>query len=154
MIKNSLFTTSIMPICLKVKNASKTVSMNPHTTLRKRCIPIMIKYVKETKELTKSEINSVRNQIQKIGLPTFTTTNGVYIVTTEIKLIMVYGKVCTALSDIPSSSTCNICKATPSKMNDLERVKQKTEIVSNFEIGLSTLHAWIRFMEWGLHITI
>ena len=38
-------------------------------------------------------------------------------------------------------------------MNDLQHVKQKTEIVSNFEFGLSTLHAWIRFIEYVLLIS-
>ena len=74
-------------------------------------------------------------------------------VTTEMKLTMVDGKDCAALSGTPSSSTCYICRARPSEMNDLERVKQKTEIVSNFEFGLSTLHACIRSMECILHIT-
>lgn len=37
-------------------------------------------------------------------------------------------------------------------MNNLDQVRQKHEIVANFQFGLSTLHAWIRFMECLLHI--
>ena len=79
-----LFAASMVPMYLKVKNTSETVWMNPHTSSPKRCIPIMIKYAKETKELMKSEINSIKTQIQKLRPTTITTTNGVYIVTTEI----------------------------------------------------------------------
>lgn len=56
------------------------------------------------------------------------------------------------LSDTPSSASCYICGAKPSEMNNLEHVKQKKDNTSNFEFGLSTLHAWIRFMECILHI--
>ena len=123
-----------MPICLKVRNTSETVWMNPHTSSPKHCIPTIIKYAKETKELT------------------IITTNGVYIVTTEIKLTIVDGKVCTALSDSLLSSICYICKATPTEINNLESVKQKKKIVSNFEIGFSTLHVWIKFIKRILYI--
>jgi len=34
----------------------------------------------------------------------------------------------------------------------LDHVRQKNEIVAYFQFDLSTLHAWIRFMECLLHI--
>ena len=83
----------------------------------------MIKYAKETEGLTKSEINSIKSEIQKLRPTTITVTYGVYIVTTEMKSTMVDGKVCTALSDTLSSSTCYSYRMTPQKMNDLERIK-------------------------------
>ena len=59
----------------------------------------MIKCAKETKKLKKSEINSIKSQIQKLKPPGITTTNGVYIVSKKMKLTIVKEKVCSALSD-------------------------------------------------------
>lgn len=65
---------------------------------------------------------------------------------------MVDGKVCYALTDTPSSSTCYIWRAKPSQINNLECVKERLENKNNFDFGLSTLHARIRFMKCILHI--
>lgn len=74
--------------------------------------------------------------------PTKVTTSDVtFIVNVDMKLTMVDGKVCQTLTDTPSSASCYICGAKPNEMNTLERVKQKRENTSQFEFGLSTLHA-------------
>ena len=76
-------------------------------------MPIMIVYAMETKQFTKSEIHSIKSQIQKLRPTKITTTNSVYMVSLEMKLTMVDGKIYTTHSDTPSSSTCYICRATP-----------------------------------------
>ena len=65
---------------------------------------------------------------------------------------MVNGKVCQALTETPSSQSCYICGAKPSMMNKLEEVKLLPVKIENYSFALSTLHAWIRFMESILHI--
>lgn len=45
-----------------------------------------------------------------------------------------------------------ICKATSKDFNNLKLMKEKQSINSNLELGLSTLHAWIRFFEYFLHV--
>lgn len=62
------------------------------------------------------------------------------------------GKVCQIITNTASSSTCVICDAKPREMNDLQKVSQKKCKPENYSYGLSTLHAWIRFMEVILHI--
>jgi len=37
-------------------------------------------------------------------------------------------------------------------MNNFNKLSEKVEVVENFKYGLSSLHAWIRFMECILHI--
>lgn len=66
---------------------------------------------------------------------------------------MVDGKVCQALTDTPSAATCYICGAKPSVMNNLNKVKERVENIEHFEFGLSTLHAWIRFLDCVLHVS-
>lgn len=68
-------------------------------------------------------------------------------------LTMVDGKVCQALTGTSSAALCVICGAKPSEMKNFTKLNDKQEIIQNFEYGLSTLHAWIRFMECILHIS-
>lgn len=66
---------------------------------------------------------------------------------------MIDGKVCNVLTNQKSSTSCNICGATPKQMNDLKKIKQLKCNEDNYKFGLSTLHCWIRFMECILHIS-
>lgn len=66
---------------------------------------------------------------------------------------MIDGKICNAATSTTSAQTCYICKATPTEMNQLERVIGKEVNPDTFRFGLSTLHAWIRFFECIIHIS-
>ena len=70
----------------------------------------------------------------------------------DSKMSMVDGKVCQALTKTPSSQSYYICDAKASMMNKLEEVKLLPVKIENYSFGLSTLHAWIRFMKCILHI--
>lgn len=59
---------------------------------------------------------------------------------------MINGKVCQTLTFTPSSN-CVICGVKPSKINKLNA--KKIEKVKNFQLGMSTLHAWLH----GVHFT-
>lgn len=66
---------------------------------------------------------------------------------------MVDGKVCSSLTETKSSARCYICKAKPTQMNNIDAVKKLKVDEKSFNFGLSTLHAWIRFMEFLLKIS-
>jgi len=148
----TVFTVSMVPLSLKEHSKSTIVWNNPHPASPKRCIPIFFIFAKETKDRTKQEIQLIKDQIEKLQPTKLTVSDITFVVHAKMHLTMVDGKVCQALSDTPSSATCYICGAKPSEMNYLERVKEKRDNTSHFEFGLSTLHAWIRFMECILHI--
>lgn len=65
---------------------------------------------------------------------------------------MIDGKTCNVLTGQKSSNSCNVCKANPSKMNNLSFVRSLPCDKDSYKFGLSTLHCWIRFMECLLHI--
>ena len=69
----------------------------------------------------------------------------------RVVLTMIDGKVCQALTNTPFASTCVVSRATPIQMNDLEAV-QGHEREEVFKFGVSTMHAWISFMDYVLHI--
>ena len=68
-----------------------------------------------------------------------------------LELTMIDGKVATALSDVTESTlSCPVCGAKPK----LSRVlAQDSETTEGLKYGLSTLHCWIRCMEWCLHVS-
>lgn len=146
----SIFMVSMVPICLK--SESSVLWNNPHPASPRYCRPIEFEYAKESSDKTRAKVRSLQDEIDHLE-PTSITINGVNcLVYHKMLLTMVDGKVCQTLSNTASASTCYICGANPSQMNNLDQVRQKHEIVANFQFGLPTLHAWIRFMECLLHI--
>src|SRR5436190_15999152 len=116
---------------------------NPHPASPRYCRPILFEYVKEPPDKTRAEVRALKDEIDHLE-PTSIVINGINcLVYHKMLLTMVDGKVCQALSNTMSSATCYICGANSSQMNNLDEVKQRNEIVANFQFGLSTLHAWI-----------
>lgn len=70
----------------------------------------------------------------------------------SLLLTMIDGKASSILCDT-SSQRCDLCKATPKEMNNLAKLKNKNIDTELYKYGLSTLHAWIRFMECILRIS-
>jgi hypothetical protein len=112
----------------------------------------MFEYSKETTEKTKAEVAIVKSQIKLLQPTTVKAFGKDITVVHRLMRTMIDGKVCQALTDTPSSSTCVVCKLTPKQMNDLQDVANRQERGEVFSFGLSTLHAWIRFMDCILHI--
>lgn len=148
---NSIFMVSLVPLQLQNEN-NYILWKNPHPSSPKYCRPIKFEYTKETKDKIINEVDRVKEQIAKLNPTKFYKGTKVLCISHVLHLTMVDGKVCQALSKTPSSSSCYICGAKPSEMNSLDTVRQKEENKFTFEFGLSTLHAWIRFMECILHI--
>ena len=66
---------------------------------------------------------------------------------------MVDEKVCNILTETKSSQSYNLCGATPKIMNSIDELLLRPIKEEALEFGLSTLHAYIRFMEWLLHVS-
>ncbi|CAH2000475.1 unnamed protein product [Acanthoscelides obtectus] len=69
----------------------------------------------------------------------------------DMMLTMLDGSVGNVLSETNSTMKCIICGATPKDMNTLAGINRPPN-VDNYRFGLSTLHCWIRFFEYLLHI--
>ncbi|XP_067212240.1 uncharacterized protein [Linepithema humile] len=66
---------------------------------------------------------------------------------------MIDGKVAQAVTNTASSSNCVICEAKPSEMNNISRLLNRPLNEKALKLGMSTLHARIRFMEYILHLS-
>jgi hypothetical protein len=51
-----------------------------------------------------------------------------------------------------SSQTCYNFGCKPKQFNDIDNVINRPSTTDNYTFGLSTLHAWIRFFEYFLHL--
>lgn len=66
---------------------------------------------------------------------------------------MIDGKICSTLAESSSTMRCYICGASPTEMNKFDIVVQKQIESDHYKFGMSSLHAWIRSMEYILHIS-
>ena len=108
------------------------------------------RFVKETKEVVEAERDFL---LSTEILPTV-LENGA-IISHDSKITMIDGKVHTILSDKTNSfMCCSICGLTPTLMSNLEVVKRHAQALddSDVERGVSTLHCWIRALEYTLHL--
>lgn len=53
-----------------------------------------------------------------------------------------------------STQACNMCGVTTKDVNNINKVLQRNIDITVSDYGLSTLHAYIRFFEWFLHVAI
>lgn len=117
------------------------------------CRPILLEFQKETKDYTLQVNREINEEIEALRPTVINNDNHSVEITHQLFCTMVDGKICNYLSNNPSSMTCYICKAKPTQMNDLGRIYERPKDIEFYKFGLSTLHAWIRFMECVFHIS-
>lgn len=151
---DSIFMISLVPLTLEFNSISgrKIIWNNPNCGSTRYCRLISFEYAKETAEKTREEVERVSSEIDSLVPSVVEIPEQKLEINHNLHLTMVDGKVCQALTNTQSSSTCTICGANPSEMNKLNEIAKRTENSDNFEYGLSTLHAWIRLMECIIHI--
>ena len=104
-------------------------------------------FEKETSELVSREVEAAKKQISEIKPTKFEFFQMYH----KFYMTMIDGKVFSVIAE-SSSQKCGICGTTPTMMNDLNAVKNRSCNTNMFEYGLSTPHAWIRCFECILHI--
>lgn len=143
----SNFMISLVPLRLVSKGVTIWENERPSST--SFCRPILFKFIKETKENVQREMAEIEAEIE--ALTPSTITDGIS-VKHQLLLTMIDGKIHSIISDT-AASVCDICKASPKEMNNLELVKDKHANEDMYKYSLSILHAWIRSMECLLHIS-
>lgn len=131
-----------------------TVWLNPSPQSYRFCRPLRIQYRKETSELVLQEKANVENEIKSLSPATTSTSDKKNIsATTNFVLCLIDGKIVNIISHTNSSLKCPICKQPASKFNNLQ-IMLKTPIMDkeNLMHGISPLHAWIRVLEFLLHL--
>lgn len=147
----SLVVTSMVPI--RATSNGKFLFQNPRPSSTRYCRPSHLQYAKETTELTLKEKRNIDKQIEELQ-PTIIHYEGRTLhIRHELLMTMVDGKVCNACTNTKSAQRCYICSATPAEFNNIEKMLLRPVNEETFQFGLSTLHAYIRFFEYFLHIS-
>lgn len=151
---SNILTTSIVPLQLQVNHEKnkKILWQNPRTSSTRFCRPVRIQFIKETSEVIKAEFVHIENQIDQLSTMKINLNNNEYVIHHKLLRTMVDGKVCNSLMST-SSQKCYICHAGPAQFNNLDNIKTLPINSDALNLGLSTLHAYIRFFECLIHIS-
>ena len=157
----SLFITCLVPLelyCFK-DDKKQVVWRNPKPSSTSYCRPLRFKYRKESKEVVLAEYESIMASIKNITLSIVSVlledgTMKEVELQHIVNLTRIDGKIQTIISTATNSyQFCSVCGASPIEMNNLSLVVQKKTLEGNIRHGVSTLDAWIRFLECMLHIS-
>lgn len=149
----NIFLTTLVPLRLNNKiNNSLVYWKNETPSSTRYCRPVQFQFMKETTDVSKNEISRMESEIANLNQTTISMNNRIFRVTHELHLTMIDGKIAQTITDTSSNAVCYICKAKPTEMNKLEHLKTKEVNTDAFKVGLSPLHARLKFMECILHI--
>lgn len=150
---SNLFMTSIVPLKITlVANQDEEIWVNPRPSSTRYCRPIRFQFLKETAELIRSEKERVQNEINNLRPTILQHDNSTITVRHVLHFTMLDGKVAQHVTNTTASSNCFVCGARPSEMNDISKLEVKFRKEEAIQLGISPLHARIKFMEYILHL--
>lgn len=147
----SIFLTTLVPIVLR--DDQQTYWQNLKTSSTTLCRPIRLSFRRETEAYTREMETEINEEIDDLQ-PTIVNVEGGSIeIDHKLYCTMIDGKICNHLTNTSSSEVCFICQASPKQMNKLDLIYKRPKCTEFYKYGLSTLHAWLRFMECVLNIS-
>lgn len=147
--KNILM-ASMVPLSLSTSNESYWQNNTPSST--RLCRPISFEFTKETKEKVLDLVNTMSANIDKLNNTTVLSHGKQVTVKHNLVFTMLDGKTAQTVTNTSSGAVCYICKAKPTDMNNLEKISQREINNESCKLGISSLHARIKFMECILHL--
>lgn len=151
---HSIFATTIIPLRITPSDA-KDIALwdNPTPQSVRYCRPLRLQFIKETKEAILEEKRWGEDQISRLPTFSFKLSNGFTVnFKCEFYLTVIDGKILNIIESQPSQQTCAICGATPSQFWDIDGILERPLKQSALKHGISPLHAWIRVLEFLLHL--
>lgn len=153
----SCFVAALVPLQITSLGdgpVAKSIWANPRPNSFFWCRPIRFKYTKETKEVVTQERDYVKGQFDGIVNSVVVVDGKELRVKYNACMTMVDGKVANTIAECPSGMRCNMCSLTSRQFNNLEVVNRARDNIREdvLDLGLSPLHAWIRSLEWVLHL--
>lgn len=145
--------TSMVPLRLTSFYDKNIIIWNNNRPSSTRyCRAIQFQYTKETTEKIKSEKQRMDDEIAQLRETEIEKFGITFKINHQMIFTMIDGKIAQAITDTPSSSSCFICGSKPSQMNNLAEISKRSNKEEALKLGMSPLHARIKFMECILHI--
>lgn len=136
-------------ICFTGKVNVIWINQKPSSTAL--CRPLELEFTKETTTFIKQKAKELQEAIDNLEVTIVKFQETILEVAHHVQLTMIDGKVSSAITGT-GSATCNVCKAKPTEMNDIDSVLSRECDASALEYGISVLHLNIRFLEYFLNI--
>lgn len=150
---SNIFMICVVPLRLETLGPYVyTLWENPNPSSPFLCRPVKFFFAKEDADLIRLEKLKMQSQIDNLINTNLSLGGGSISISHSLVPSMVDGKVANALSHCPSAMTCNLCRLNSSDFNNPAIVFSKSVDESHMDYGLSTLHCWIRALEWCLKL--
>lgn len=147
-----LMLTAFVPLRLIDNIDRKEVWENSRPSSTMYCRPIRFKYIKECKDVVKSEEQIITSYIEELQPWEIYKNQEKIVVRYEMLFTMLDGSAINTLSGTNATQNCFICGATPKLMNNIDIMGGNLH-TDNYKYGLSSLHCWIRSFETLLHVS-
>ena len=143
--------TSLVPLQLTAGDDIIWHNRTPSSSRFAR--PLKLEYCRETAQRSREEASYWKEQISQLEQHQIQLGGLKVNVTFRLLLTMIDGKVQAAITETSSTAVCTVCQAKPSQFNQLKQVRLMPVSQSALMLGLSTMHAWIRFFEFVVHLS-
>lgn len=147
----NLLLASMMPLSLQ-SHMDEEYWRNKSPSSTRYCRPIFFEFAKETKEKVLTVVEKMRSDIAALRNTDIVMWGRQINVKHNLVFTMLDGKTAQIVTNTPSSAVCYICKAKPSEMNNLATISTRDIDSEACKLGISSLHARIKFMECILHV--
>ena len=122
----SLFLSCLVPLRIQDSDDSRNVYWNnPKSSSTRYCRPIRFELIQESEEVIKAEIVRIESKIANLTCPILQIGGRPFLITFDMMLSMIDGKILQHLNQTPAMVTCSICGVNPSGMNDIDRILER-----------------------------
>lgn len=147
-----LLLMSMAPLCLKT-NLGNLIWENKTPNSPRFCRPIGFVLKKETSHLVLSKMGRLKSEIRALQEVILSFNDKMVACSFELHCTMLDVKTINTLTGNASTQTCYLCHSKPTEMNQLLSAKHQAIEENNLQYGLSSLHGWVKMMEYILHIS-
>lgn len=145
-----VFMTCLVP--LELTDGKLILWKNQCPSSPRYCRTSKIIFEKETDYMINRENESVTTQVAALEATVVVVASRHFFIKHEVVLSMIDGKICNSLSGTRSALRCYLCQATSKDFNDIDKMVDLPISRQYLHLGVSVLHAWIRFFEFLLHV--
>lgn len=138
---------------LQLRAGNKILWQNRVHSSINYCRPVEFEFTRETSDTVIDIYNRYSDLLKKVETYSLTVKKQLFKLKFDLKCTMIDGKMCNFLTNQSASNCCNICRVSPKNINDIDHVLSLKYTDEHFHFGLSTLHSWIKCLEYVLHIS-
>jgi hypothetical protein len=144
---------SIAPLCFQTKMSGDILWRNPTPNSPRFCRPLKFFFTSESDDVVLREMAKLDREINDLEEIVLEISSVPVKCTFSLHCTMLDVKVINTLTGTKSTKRCYLCQCTPTEVNNLTLPKQGNIVEDHLKYGLTTLHGWVKMMEYILKIS-